>query len=104
MNKLSDLFLESDLDPLVEHLPPPFRDTPEQRDRAIAVWTDEVRPTLHAETQPGWLPPEVEQERAVARLAELLAVKDEPITVGPELKRVLECWRDPKNLSLERLR
>ena len=104
MNKISDLFLESDFDPLVEHLPPPFRDTPEQRDRAVAVWTDEVRPTMEAETRPGWLPPEVERERADARLAELLAVKDEPIVVGPELKRVLECWRDPAHRSLERPR
>lgn len=87
---------------LFDTLPPELLPDAEARERAVAKWENEIRPTMADPVQrPGWLPPEAIQQRALARLEELRAAADEPIVIGEALQVVLDRWKAPGGLMLE---
>jgi hypothetical protein len=77
--------------PLSDAIPAEFLATPEERERAVARWENEIRP----EIAPGrpvsgqTVLAEALRFAAAKRLEELQAAADEPIAIGEGLAKIL---------------
>jgi hypothetical protein len=74
--------------------------TPEERERAVEAW-ERLRPTIAPPHMQRPEPDESVQQAALDRLPELVRLRDEPVTVGPDLRRVLDAWQNPAHVGLE---